>query len=393
MRVLIANDGIADAGGVDTYLRAIVPALRAHGYAVAFLHDRRRSDGARPPAEPAFGVVDLGLEQAIAGVAAWQPDVCFVHNMHALEVDAALASRWPVVKMMHGYFGTCVSGRKAHAWPTPRPCAKRFSAACLAHFLPRRCGTANPVEMWREYGWARRQQALFAEYAAVVVASDHMRREYAANGVAESRLRMLPLFAPGEVTESRTSSPADRVLFLGRMTDLKGGDILVAAIAHAARALSRPVAITFAGDGPARPAWEADARRLNVDARFTGWLAPAGRDAALDRATVLAIPSVWPEPFGLVGLEAAARGVPSIAFDSGGVSEWLGDGVNGLLARPAGDARALGDAIARLLADRDLRATLAAGALARACTMTLARHLDALISDVLEPVVRRAATV
>lgn len=392
MRLLLANDGVADPGGVDTYLRAVVPALRSRGHDVAGLHYQRAA-GARPFAEPAFGVLDLGLERAIDAVAAWQPDVCFSHNMHALEIDAALARRWPLVKMMHGYFGTCVSGHKAHAWPARVPCAKRFGPACLAHFFPRRCGTADPLRMWRQYGWARRQHTLIDDYAAIVVASEHMRREYAANGVSLERLHALPLFAPGEVAARPVRHDEDRVLFLGRMTDLKGGDILVRAIAHAVRALSRPIAVTFAGEGPARRAWEAEARRLNVAAEFAGWLTPAGRDEALSRATALAIPSVWPEPFGLVGLEAAARGVPSIAFDTGGVSEWLRDGVNGLMVRPAGDARALAEAIARLLADRTLHSGLAAGALESARTMRLDRHVNALVTGVLEPAARRPVSV
>ena len=65
------------------------------------------------------------------------------------------------------------------------------------------------------------------------------------------------------------------------------------------------------------------------------------------------MPSVWPEPFGLVGLEAVSAGIPVAAFDVGGVREWLAPGVNGALA-PADPPTAEGfaQALERTLALR-----------------------------------------
>jgi glycosyltransferase involved in cell wall biosynthesis len=134
----------------------------------------------------------------------------------------------------------------------------------------------------------------------------------------------------------------------------------------------------LAGEGPERDRLTARAASGGVDARFVGWVDPAGRDQLLRQAAVLAVPSQWPEPFGLVGLEAGVFGTPAVAFDAGGVREWLTDGQNGRLIAPALGAVGLGDAIADILEDPDLRRTLAAGARAAAARLSLDAHVRAL---------------
>jgi len=90
------------------------------------------------------------------------------------------------------------------------------------------------------------------------------------------------------------------------------------------------------------------------------------------------MPSLWPEPFGLVGIEAGASGRPVVASSTGGVGDWLRDGVNGVLVEP-GDARALARALNELLADPGRRREL--GTAARetvAARFTPERHVAAL---------------
>ncbi len=90
------------------------------------------------------------------------------------------------------------------------------------------------------------------------------------------------------------------------------------------------------------------------------------------------MPSLWPEPFGKAGLEANAMGVPVIAFDTGGIPEWLTAGVNGELASadPPG-AAALANAILR--GSQNLNA-LSRGAQEIAERFSMANHLTRLKS-------------
>jgi glycosyltransferase involved in cell wall biosynthesis len=381
MRILFANDGI-DAGGVQTYLAAVMPALAARGHQVALLHLDRPGGGERtpaPPGAPHFCVAERGVEGALADARAWAPEVAFSHNMRPLEVERGLLAAGPVVKMMHGYFGTCIGGQKTHRFPRPEPCGRVFGPACLALYFPRRNGRLSLPYLVEEWRWAVDQKSLFGRYAAVVTASGHMRREYVRNGVGEDRAHAVPLFSTIPVADAVAAPEAFRVLFLGRMTRLKGGDLLVRAVADASRRIGRAIPLTMCGDGPPRAAWEALARSLGVAAEWPGWVDAAERLRLLRSASLLAVPSVWPEPFGLVGLEAGSQGVPAVAFDVGGIGEWLADGDNGRLV--PGDpprAEALAEAIAWAATHPAALAAMRPRARAAAARMSLAAHVERL---------------
>jgi glycosyltransferase involved in cell wall biosynthesis len=86
---------------------------------------------------------------------------------------------------------------------------------------------------------------------------------------------------------------------------------------------------------------------------------------ALRRSLFAVVPSLWPEPFGLVALEAAAAGKAVIASDIGGLMDIVVDGETGLLVAPK-DQPALRGAIIRLIEDDALRADLGSAAAERA---------------------------
>jgi glycosyltransferase involved in cell wall biosynthesis len=83
------------------------------------------------------------------------------------------------------------------------------------------------------------------------------------------------------------------------------------------------------------------------------------------RRSILALaPSVGPETFGMVVMEAMSAGRPVIASRIGGLTDLVADGETGLLVQ-AGDPLALQQSIARLLADPDLRERMGQAALCK----------------------------
>ena len=86
---------------------------------------------------------------------------------------------------------------------------------------------------------------------------------------------------------------------------------------------------------------------------FKGFIPQAELQDFYREASAVLVPSVWPEPMGLVGLEAMRNGLPVVAFDAGGIRDWLRDGENGFLV-PWMDTGLYAERIDALLADKQL---------------------------------------
>lgn len=386
MRILIATSHRNMVGGVEKYLQRLIPALVHSGHEVALLYEytfdpsRERIDA--PELNIAcHGTEEAGTQAGVRFAREWKPDIVYSQALESAGLQSALLSEYPTVLYAHNYIGTCISGEKCHALPTPRPCHRQFGPMCTLLYFPRRCGGLHPMTMWKMYRRAEARNAHLSQYAAVLVASSHMRAEFERHGVSPERIRVAAL--PNPVTEAVDRHPAaglpSKILFLGRLTKLKGVAQLIQAIPSAEKALGRRLSLTVAGDGPQRARLESLARQNNVAAKFTGWIANTAKNDLLAKADLLVLPSLWPEPFGLVGIEAGAYGVPAAGFDVGGVSDWLIAGYSGELA--AGDppqVAGLSDAICRALADPKHYEALCRGAREVAGRFHLASHLSEL---------------
>jgi FkbM family methyltransferase len=392
VRILIATQHLGVVGGVETYLRALVPRLAARGHQVGVLAE---TPAAGPDGEILAGGADvptwLASGHPTDRLADWRPDVVYAHGLADPGLEAALADRYPTALFAHNYHGTCVSGTKCHARPGYQTCRRALGPGCLGAYFPRRCGGRNPLTMLRLYDTQRRRRVNLARYHAVLVASRHMAEEYRRHGIPDDRLAIVPLF-PADVDPDSDPpaprNPTDRVLFVGRITRLKGLDHLVAALPAAAAALGRRLTLVVAGDGPDRPAAEAACAQAGVPAEFLGWVGAARRTAEMRAADILAVPSVWPEPFGLVGIEAGCVGLPAVGYALGGIPDWLTPGRSGEAApgdRP--DPRELAAALVRAITDPDYWQRLRHGAWDVARGFTPDAHLERL-----DAILRRIGT-
>ena len=156
-----------------------------------------------------------------------------------------------------------------------------------------------------------------------------MRENLLRNGFSHEKIHLIgPVIEPGpETAPVRENGNELKILFLGQLIRGKGCDLLLDALSQ----LKINWRAKIAGEGSDRPMLENLVRKMNLGSRieFTSWLTDPA--AALRECDVLAFPSRWQEPFGLSGAEAAACGKPVVAFDVGGVREWLQDKVTGFI--------------------------------------------------------------
>ncbi len=346
-RIAIVSHSRARVGGVESYVATLVPALRRAGHAVGcwFETAGHGADSVIAPDDPVtcwMASEDTGA--AVGELAAWKPDVVYTHGLASPACERAVMRVAPAVFFAHSYYGVCISGTKTWQVPVVQPCHRTFGPACLAEYYPRRCGGWSPVTLARQYQLQRDRLELLRGYARILVASRHMADEYGRHGLGSS-VRVVSL--PVEPARPRAANPAPaddprrpwRLLFLGRFESTKGVDIALESAAIAASTMSREVHLQLSGDGSRRSRLASRAATLmrqqsNLRVEVTPWLSSDAASDALERADLLLVPSLWPEPFGMVGVEAARRGVPSVAFAVGGIPEWLIDGATGTLVPP-----------------------------------------------------------
>lgn len=223
--------------------------------------------------------------------------------------------------------------------------------------------------------WQRKMSRLASQVIdAVVVRSHAVRQGILAVGIPANKVAYIRpgIHAPEETpppaaARARLGLPPDAFVVgtLARLVPEKGIDCLIEAVRSLPNQADGPY-LLIAGDGPERETLSRLAEaQLGARARMLGRLSGADLAdfyAALD---VFALTPLWQEAFGMVYLEAAQFGVPSVSWRGGGVADVIVDGETGLLV-DAQDVNAVGKALARLRANPTLRTQLGTQAWARA---------------------------
>jgi glycosyltransferase involved in cell wall biosynthesis len=396
MRIAIAAHSSRRVGGVEQYLAAVVPALVRAGHAVSCWFETEDAD--HSPILDRGGVVPAWTASrepngGLPALRAWRPDVLYAHGVADATFERALIDVAPSVLFAHSYYGTCISGTKTLNTPSMRCCTRTFGRSCLVQYYPRRCGGWSPMTMVHRYSLQKTRLSLLDAYASVVVASRHMAQEYMRHA-SESKVRLVryPIESQRPVPVRRVRDGGWRLLYLGRLEESKGADVALEAAGRAAGALLAPVHLQVSGAGTLHEALAARAVELMrvqpmLHVTFTGWLDSHLVTTGLDQSDLLLVPSRWPEPFGMVGVEAALRGVPSVAFGVGGIPEWLTDGVTGRIV-PEGPlaTERFADAIVSCLRDEPALARMREQGRQSGAPYSMAAHLTAL-----QPVLAEAA--
>jgi glycosyltransferase involved in cell wall biosynthesis len=172
------------------------------------------------------------------------------------------------------------------------------------------------------------------------------RRQIAA--VPSSRRESIRVVPYGiDVDHCAVADAPQHLVFLGRMAPHKGPDEAV----RIARAAGRPIVLAGAPVTASEHAWfekEVEPLLEAPDVTWIGGIGETDKDALFRHAAALVLPIRWDEPFGLVMLEAIARGVPVLALRRGSVPEVIEPGLTGWYAESSEGLAAFVEAAERL---------------------------------------------
>lgn len=379
MKLLFVHDHLGAWGGAEANLFEVASALRRRGHELALVHGA--PTGKNEAAWNELFPVRYSAAESTAVATAmreFRPAAVFLHNSPGLAVTAALANAGvPVARMVHDHHLFCLRGCRYPAW-SRQACTKPLSAACLfpcGGFIQRDAAGGWVVEVAR-YFEKKRELELHRGFARLLVASEYMREELRRNGFPDTQIETHAPVPSRPAPAEFFPRSGNRIIFAGQIIRGKGVDVLLESLAH----VQQPFECVILGDGSHRAFCEDLSRRLGLAdrVRFAGYVPAAEVDAYYRSATLALFSSVWPEPFGLSGLEALRHGLPVVAFDVGGVREWLEDGVNGLLA-PWMNRKEFALRVDRLLGDAGLASQLGEqGRVLAAERFNFARYIDGL---------------
>lgn len=299
-----------------------------------------------------FGVWFAGPDPALAGGVTAALDALLPELPEAGRLVVGRRPGRPWAALADPLRATARRGSALVQNPSLRPRALARDLAVLAAWR-------GPVAWWLHGGsdaaWAALSPAFvraLSKRVTLVTLAERYGARLIRLGAPADRVRVIPPpYDPRAIPR-----PGDRgrdVLFLGRLTQEKGADLLLEAFAR----LAPPTRLVLAGDGPLRSALAARARALGVADRVVlpGFLDVTRKRAALEGAAVLALPS-RDEAVPVAILEALAAGVPVVATEVGAVPETVGRA--GIVV-PRGDREALTAALTAVLVDPGDRAVVA----------------------------------
>ena len=351
VRVCIVYDCLfpLTVGGAERWYRNLAERLAREGHEVTYLTRRQWPRGADPgvpgvrvvAVAPGWGLYTRDGRRRIMPPLAFGIGVLRHLLRHGHRYDVVHTASFPYFSVL-----AAALARARHRFELVVDWHEVWSRSYWREYL----GPLGPVGAWVQRRCARvRQQAFcFSRLHAERLRSEGLRGE--------------PTILRGEYAEGappRAPEPAEPyLLFAGRYIPEKRVPLLVQAYAQAVQRAPE-LRLELLGDGPERPQVEQLVRRLGLEDKVAirGFVPPEEVERRIARSLCLVLPSQR-EGYGMVVVEAAARGVPSIvvAGPDNAAVELIEEGENGYVCpEPSADALA-----ATILKVRDAGAELRA---------------------------------
>lgn len=218
----------------------------------------------------------------------------------------------------------------------------------------------GPAELYEPRTWQLAEKTARAKFVACISHFARSQAMYFSDPEHWGKLRIIHCGVIPERYETAAPERSDtgpNLLFVGRLTPIKGLRVLMDAFA-AAREIRPDLRLTLVGDGDDRAHLEKLAAPMGDAVRFLGFQSQDGVARALAEADALVLPS-FAEGLPVVLMEALAAAKPVICTQVAGVGELVENGVSGFIV-PASDVESLTARILELAEDPERRRRMGA---------------------------------
>lgn len=353
MKIVLINKYAIVTGGADRHALELADLLRSRGHDVHFLTFKPPGDF-RFSGEHIDALVTHDTREKINRVEAAKAAVSMAWNFEAMAATRRLLDRERPdlvhIHKIYPQFSVAPAVVAAHRRiPIVQDAVDyEFISADPWDETGRKIDTTSPRLTYRVANTASymlRRRFHVPNVTTWIVTSRFMQRIHARWGIYAE---VMPLFVSRmNGVDARGFDERGGIAFVGRLVPAKGvGDVVEVARRHP------ELSVTIAGSGELEGYLKGEIARL-PNLHFLGHLRSDAVNRLLASSRVGLIPSRWAEPAGLVALEAMANGTPVVAYDAGGLTEYVESNRGGMVVE-AGDVPGLGEAAARLHGDRDL---------------------------------------
>lgn len=357
MKILFVHERFGALAGAEANLYLTATELKKRGHSVAIVHGPSTGKGEadwKQTFTTRYSLAEGAANCIASALAHYEPDVIYVHKTAALELlEHLIGSGSPLIRMVHDHDIYCMRSYRYDPM-TRKICTKPAGLHCVfpcGAFVSRNREGGFPLK-FQSYSEKRREIDLNKRFHRMVVVTRFMRDELLRNGFDPNRIEIhAPVPRMGDSSLRSTFSERNLILFAGQIIRGKGVDILLRSLSR----LKVKFECVILGDGSHRKYCEKLSTRLGLDGRvrFVGFVPQEELKQYYRECSVVAVPSVWPEPFATIGMEVFRYGIPVVAFDVGGLRDWLIDGENGYLV-PWMDEIKFADKLETLLKNKAL---------------------------------------
>ncbi len=348
------NDKIHNTGGTETYIQQLQEQLHFVGIKSQWLGVTRAGSTIEVKISPdetkIWRVEENDFAKYISSLLK-DGDLIHVHTLSDYRLLEILFQLAPVFRSMHEPRMICPAHTKFWRF-NKQICDQPFGFHCLLHAYTQGCASRNPQRLISAFLNTRAEiQHLSERYTGVFVMSEYMKREAILAGFPQEKLILNPYFTQIRKAEAAAITPPTRLIFVGRLIEHKGVDLMLEAVIHL-MASNQDLTLSICGSGLHEGRYKDMVQKANLLSRihFEGWLPHEAIHQKIEEADILLFPSVYPEAFGIVGIESMMLGKPVVGFDVGGVGTWLKHEISGILVKDV-SAESFKEGILRLLND------------------------------------------